>query len=68
MQLRADDGHARDPGGSPFACESSCARRANAALSELVASERRAGQPLRVVKRKGLGRPSAPCRSEQPGV
>ncbi len=26
MQLHADDGRARDPGGSPFACESGCAR------------------------------------------
>jgi hypothetical protein len=26
MQLHADDGCARDPGGSPFACESGCAR------------------------------------------
>jgi len=27
MQLHADDGYARDPGGSPFACDSGCARR-----------------------------------------
>jgi len=26
MQLHAVDGRARDPGGSPFACESGCAR------------------------------------------
>ena len=26
MQLHADDGRVRDPGGSPFACESGCAR------------------------------------------
>jgi hypothetical protein len=26
MQLHADDGRAHDPGGSPFACESGCAR------------------------------------------
>jgi hypothetical protein len=26
MQHHVDDGRARDPGGSPFACESSCAR------------------------------------------
>ena len=36
MQLYADDGHARDPCGSHFACESSCARPNRAyALSEL---------------------------------
>lgn len=26
MQLHADDGRARDPAGSPFACRSGCAR------------------------------------------
>ena len=36
MQLHADDGCARDPGGSPFACESGCARPRERRAVELV--------------------------------
>ncbi len=36
MQIHADDGRARDPGGSPFAARAVLLARANGALSELV--------------------------------
>ena len=59
MQLHAVDGRARDPGGSPFACESGALARANAALSELATpTVRCAPRLLALAEEKQGPRPS----------
>ena len=58
MQLHADDGRARDPGGSPFACESGCARprerRAVGAPPNQARDQSRSWLPLAETKRARL--------------